>query len=919
MTLTSVLPFLLSHPVPTTTMFSSIASFLPSSLHIGPSDAQKPPQFCQDDPASEDEQDDLQANRPKQASDQPQTTSKIREKTVNESFVIVRPPPSKSNHPLNLQVQLVPPNIKPPNGVVSQSSASVQSGATIVTDTDHTLARTPSGRSESSYTTYGSSTSSFSSIASSSASARRTIVPLYNLQAHNVMTNVIVDAGTDAKIAKFQRRGIVLLNLASLEPVEVWGDSPSSTGRASINLNVDERPRSTARSSAISTRSGAPSSRAHTPERLIAASSAPSLNAQKQSPPHLSHQIPSRSQPQQHQFRPTEPSLPSDVDSDSTPTLSTPRPQPPTQSKRNIFGKLFQTGSSNKKLAVPANTTPRSSPRSPSFAISPSYHQSFQATPKTSLQSQQQGSTTSAASGNRRSEKTHARNISLTSLTSPIKSTLKNNKNRLSSAIAGSSSSSSLNVSAPPEGRGVGLGITSVETTEKPLPSPNRSTSSLAASESVESGSVAYSSLASGNHLLHVPSLLHTSTHVQQSSTGPAATTTPQTQLQQLQSRPPVLGIQPTFVSALGSSSLSGPSDTKKIRALMYVWLVRKWLKGSPHDELGLPFPNVTGKGIFMGLGAKGRDEESLSLEELGAGVEVRFEWKRGKVRGSGRGRAGKERSETDAGRPQKKRNTATTAGEWDDREDREGGQTEREKSRDSRQRRSEDKRLSSLSAKSNQSIGSGAGEADSEGVAEGTGRSGRRRSLGRLKSAVGSGSEAASGVDGRDDGEESDPEDSETPWVCTMKVRRTAPAPSTRNGFSNQSPKSREKDVLKLKIGTLSPTPHHPKVVAMLKVPFPLPDVEVERLNLRRRSPGSTPGQGVGEMGEIRQAVTIARDFAQESPEGDQEDVYRGLELTAEELKDIVCSTALWLIVREGTGGVGRISRKGDGWKLRS
>ncbi len=30
------------------------------------------------------------------------------------------------------------------------------------------------------------------------------IIPLYNLQAHNVLTNVIVDAGTDAKIAKFQ-------------------------------------------------------------------------------------------------------------------------------------------------------------------------------------------------------------------------------------------------------------------------------------------------------------------------------------------------------------------------------------------------------------------------------------------------------------------------------------------------------------------------------------------------------------------------------------------------------------------------------------------------------------------------------------------------------------------------------------------
>ena len=39
---------------------------------------------------------------------------------------------------------------------------------------------------------------------------------------------------------------------------------------------------------------------------------------------------------------------------------------------------------------------------------------------------------------------------------------------------------------------------------------------------------------------------------------------------------------------------------------------------------------------------------------------------------------------------------------------------------------------------------------------------------------------------------------------------------------------------------------------------------------------------------------------------------------MTAEEIKDIVASTALWLVVREAMGGVGRDKRKGDGWKLR-
>jgi len=134
------------------------------------------------------------------------------------------------------------------------------------------------------------------------------------------------------------------------------------------------------------------------------------------------------------------------------------------------------------------------------------------------------------------------------------------------------------------------------------------------------------------------------------------------------------------------------------------------------------------------------------------------------------------------------------------------------------------------------------------------------------------------------------------------------------------------EKEVLRLKVGTLSPTPHHPKVVAMLKVPFPLPDVEVERLSVRQRILGSVPGQeNVNEFGEVGQPAPTARDFAWEESGGDRKDLgsggdeYKGLVLTAEEIKDIVCSTAMWLIVREGTGGVGRISRKGDGWKLRS
>ncbi|PWN50970.1 hypothetical protein IE53DRAFT_386702 [Violaceomyces palustris] len=110
------------------------------------------------------------------------------------------------------------------------------------------------------------------------------------------------------------------------------------------------------------------------------------------------------------------------------------------------------------------------------------------------------------------------------------------------------------------------------------------------------------------------------------------------------------------------------------------------------------------------------------------------------------------------------------------------------------------------------------------------------------------------------DSGSESDPEDSETPWTCHLVL-----GPLTR-----------------IPIGTLSPAPHHPKLVGQLAVPFPLPDL-------------STTGLGNDGAG-----------------------------LTREELKDIIIVTCLHLIVRESFGGLGK-KRKGDNpnggipWKLKS
>lgn len=150
----------------------------------------------------------------------------------------------------------------------------------------------------------------------------------------------------------------------------------------------------------------------------------------------------------------------------------------------------------------------------------------------------------------------------------------------------------------------------------------------------------------------------------------------------------------------------------------------------------------------------------------------------------------------------------------------------------------------------------------------------------------------------GDDAGDMSDPEDSETPWTCTLVVSRVASGATALPSPGSRSPDSGGSDdaAVRVRVATFSPTPHHPKVVALLKVPFPLPDIIVDRMQVCRRA--------VSAQGIARPSLNT------ESPDG--------LVLTAEEIKDIVSSTGLWLVVRESIGGVGKVSRKGDGWRIR-
>lgn len=299
--------------------------------------------------------------------------------------------------------------------------------------------------------------------------------------------------------------------------------------------------------------------------------------------------------------------------------------------------------------------------------------------------------------------------------------------------------------------------------------------------------------------------------------------------------QPPVLGIHPLC---------SSPSYPPQGRPHSYTWIVRKWIKGSNESLLS----NAIGH-----ISISEERRHSRSPPEEGA-VEVRFIWTRGKKKRrlrEGNQQAGASSRRTSTVGPPK----AGSASSPPHR----SGTAERLTS-------AAERRLSATS-----------------GVSVST------------SSEVGS---AAGRTRGDDAGDMSDPEDSETPWTCTLVVSRLGSSGATALP-SPGSPDSAGSDdaTVRVRVATFSPTPHHPKVVALLKVPFPLPDIIVDRMQVCRRA-------------------VSAQGIARPSWNTDSQD---GLVLTAEEIKDIVSSTGLWLVVRESIGGVGKVSRKGDGWRIRA
>jgi hypothetical protein len=317
--------------------------------------------------------------------------------------------------------------------------------------------------------------------------------------------------------------------------------------------------------------------------------------------------------------------------------------------------------------------------------------------------------------------------------------------------------------------------------------------------------------------------------------------------------QPPILGIHP---------SCSSPKYPPQGRPHSYTWVVRKWIKGSNGGLLD----NVIGHMNQLSLSDDRRQSRTPPEEGV---VEVHFVWSRGKkkrkvLRDGGQTVSANRRTNTVvSGLPDKRGSVSPP-------------------SRSATADRAE-KRLSTTSGQSMSTaseVGSSAGR---------------------------------HGLRDEDDGDESEPEDSETPWTCTLVLSRvgeggagaispataaaTAAAADGMNSNSNHT---------RVRVATLSPTPHHPKVVALLKVPFPLPDIIVDRLQVCRRA--------VSPQGIARPSWNYW-----DADAGAGGDEPEGLVLTAEEIKDVVSSTGLWLVVRENIGGVGKVSRKGDGWRIRA
>ncbi|KAJ9112320.1 hypothetical protein QFC19_000740 [Naganishia cerealis] len=149
------------------------------------------------------------------------------------------------------------------------------------------------------------------------------------------------------------------------------------------------------------------------------------------------------------------------------------------------------------------------------------------------------------------------------------------------------------------------------------------------------------------------------------------------------------------------------------------------------------------------------------------------------------------------------------------------------------------------------------------------------------------------------DEGDESDPEDSETPWICKVYVpgdRVTAPdGPISAKGKT---------------VGTLYPAPHHPRVVAQIKIPVEIGNVATgigalmaPATSLSHQSSDLTSSINSG-LKSSRPGISSPplTGTSQLQPQQHVEPSFKQEEIvmTEENIKDVVSVTAMWLVSRE-------------------
>ena len=579
------------------------------------------------------------------------------------------------------------------------------------------------------------------------------MIPLYNLNAHNVMTNSIADAGTDAKIAKFFKRGLEIMGLAVLEPVEVYGkytwddgwDSLDPTrngtagGGASLSTQVS---RTISHLSTIST------------QRTVSPSGSTILTGHNNT--NTSHLTPVIEVPS-----PTTPKAPS----------------PPTEKDlgKKLFGGIFN----KKKKETPAP-----------LALLP---------------------------------------------------TTSNDTNDADHAITPRSSKRQ---SATPS-----------LTVSSPLPAG-----------------------------LGLPD----------STFGSSSTTGGEVLLQ-----PQILGLQ---------AVLQSPNIPPKGRPSAYVWVIRRWIRGSDDGFLGLG-------SMVESLGIIGAEKHGSTM---GMEVEVRFEWKR-----CAKGKTGAPSKEKER---HSRRHSIAVEGQ---------SVAAPSSSKLLDPSAAADASTSSPASKRLSFQGFGLGKKTSPVALpnEHLNDSNDHLKVSRAPSpnppasftTVGTNEESAPPKSPRVTGtlveeseSDSDIEDSERPWNCYLHIRGapssrtssrdelTTPSTSPNEPPKRSSPTRKEKTLdIRLRIAALAPAPHHPKVIAQIKTPYPLPDVLFDanktgaELRMRNEADGSRP------------------DLLAESGSSAGGGRNKPVVLTSEDIKDVVSCTGLWLVVREGYGGLAR-KRKGDGWRLR-